>query len=93
MDAEGQPQSRAIEGRIVVGNGEALVLAAASGCGIAQLATWLIEEQLQRGELVEILPHLSTEGLALHLVWPRSREALPKVQALIELLSQALRLK
>ncbi|MCV4271843.1 LysR family transcriptional regulator [Pseudomonas capsici] len=93
VDAEGQPQSRAIEGRIVVGNGEALVLAAASGCGIAQLATWLIEEQLQRGELVEILPHLSTEGLALHLVWPRSREALPKVQALIELLSQALRLK
>ncbi|MBX8533349.1 LysR family transcriptional regulator [Pseudomonas cichorii] len=91
VDAQGQPETRAIEGRIVVGNGEALVAAATSACGIAQLATWLIEDQLQRGELVEILPHLSTDGLPLHLAWPRSREALPKVKALIELLALSLK--
>ncbi|MBC3954845.1 LysR family transcriptional regulator [Pseudomonas triticifolii] len=90
-DAQGQPETRVIEPRIVVGNGEALVAAVTSGFGIAQLATWLIKDQLQRGELVEILPDLSTEGLALHLAWPRSREALPKVHGLIELLSGALR--
>ncbi|WP_122413905.1 LysR family transcriptional regulator [Pseudomonas viridiflava] len=91
VDAQGQPETRAVEARIVVGNGEAQVAAVTSACGIAQLATWLIKDQLQRGELVEILPHLATDGLALHLAWPRSRESLPKVQGLVALLSSALR--
>ncbi|WP_439894730.1 LysR family transcriptional regulator [Pseudomonas syringae] len=91
VDAQGQPETRAVEARIVVGNGEAQVAAVTSACGIAQLATWLIKDQLQRGELVEILPHLATDGLALHLAWPRSRESLPKVQGLVALLSGALR--
>ncbi|MFJ4141681.1 LysR family transcriptional regulator [Pseudomonas sp. NPDC089734] len=91
-DAQGQRETRAMDGRIVVGNAEAVVAAVTSACGIAQLATWLIRDQLQRGELVEILPHLSTDGLALHLAWSRSRESLPKVQVLIERLSEALRL-
>ena len=93
VDAQGQPETRAVEARIVVGNGEAQVAAVTSGCGIAQLATWLIKDQLQRGELVEILPHLATDGLALHLAWPRSRESLPKVQGLVALLSGALRVE
>ncbi|MGV8920031.1 MAG: LysR family transcriptional regulator [Pseudomonas sp.] len=78
--------------RMVIGNGEAMVAAVSAGCGIAQLATWLINEQLQRGELVEVLPHLATKGLTLYLAWPRSREALPKVHALVEQLSAALTL-
>jgi len=93
VDAQGQPETRAVEARIVVGNGEAQVAAVTSACGIAQLATWLIKDQLQRGELVEILPHLATDGLALHLAWPRSRESLPKVQGLVALLSGALRVE
>ncbi|WP_122501139.1 LysR family transcriptional regulator [Pseudomonas viridiflava] len=91
VDAQGEPETRAVEARIVVGNGEAQVAAVTSACGIAQLATWLIKDQLQRGELVEILPHLATDGLALHLAWPRSRESLPKMQGLVALLSGALR--
>ncbi|VVM80618.1 HTH-type transcriptional regulator DmlR [Pseudomonas fluorescens] len=93
VDAQGEPETRAVEARIVVGNGEAQVAAVTSACGIAQLATWLIKDQLQRGELVEILPHLATDGLALHLAWPRSRESLPKVQGLVALLSGALRVE
>ncbi|WP_122846574.1 LysR family transcriptional regulator [Pseudomonas viridiflava] len=93
VDAQGEPETRAVEARIVVGNGEAQVAAVTSACGIAQLATWLIKDQLQRGELVEILPHLATDGLSLHLAWPRSRESLPKVQGLVALLSGALRVE
>lgn len=76
-----------------MGNGEAQVAAVTRACGIAQLATWLIKEQLPSGELVEILPHMATHGLALHLAWPRSREPLPKVHALVEWLSAALRVE
>ncbi|MCD5996644.1 LysR family transcriptional regulator [Pseudomonas sp. CDFA 602] len=93
VDAQGQPESRAVNARLVVGNGEAQVTAVTGACGIAQLATWLIKDQLARGELVEILPQLATEGLGLHLAWPRSRESLPKVHALVELLSGALRME
>lgn len=93
VDEQGQPETRVIEARLVIGNGEAQVAAVTRGHGIAQLATWLIKKELASGELVEILPHMATHGLALHLAWPRSREALPKVQALVEWLSAALRVE
>lgn len=91
VDAQGQPETRVVEPRLVIGNGEGQIAAITRGGGIAQLATWLIKDKLDSGELVQILPHLTTQGLALHLAWPRSREALPKVRALVELLSKTLR--
>jgi len=90
VDETGQVESRTVNGRIVIGDAEAGVAAVASGLGIGQLATWLINDRLRRGELIEILPHLATEGLPVHLVWLRSRESLPKVQALLEMLSAQL---
>lgn len=93
VDQHGQPETRTVEPRLVVGSGEGMTAAATHGSGIAQLATWLIKDKLDSGELVEILPHLTTQGLALHLAWPRSREALPKVHGLVEWLSAALRVE
>ena len=92
VDETGQTELRLVQGRIVVGNGEAQVAAVVAGSGVAQLATWLIKDQLQRGELVEILPHLATEGLDLHLAWPRKRESLPKVHQMVERLCAVLRM-
>ncbi len=83
-------EHRTMEGRIVLGSAEAQVGAVKAGFGIAQLATWLIKDELARGELVEIMPELATEGLALHLVWPRSRQLSPKVDALLALLTSGL---
>lgn len=89
---EGPVERRVPLARVVVGNGEAQVGAVVAGCGVAQLATWLIEDELRRGALVEILPPLATPGLPLHLVWQRSRQLLPKVAALLELLGSGLRI-
>ena len=61
-----------------------------AGCGIAQLPTWLIKQQLADGSLVQVLPHLASEGLAINLVWPKSRQALPKVSALLDALAAGL---
>lgn len=83
---------RVMDGRIVLGSAEAQVEAVKAGFGIAQLATWLIAAELERGVLVEILPALATDGLPLHLVWPRSRQLSPKVDALLELLTDGLRI-
>ncbi|MGV8936039.1 MAG: LysR family transcriptional regulator [Allorhizobium sp.] len=85
-------ERRVMDGRITVGSAEAQVRAVAAGFGIAQLATWLIEDNLKSGALVEILPQMATEGLPLHLVWPRSRQLSPKVDSMITVLAEGLRI-
>ncbi|MDR0259416.1 MAG: LysR family transcriptional regulator [Comamonas sp.] len=75
------------EGRMVVGNAEAQLAAVKAGCGIAQLATWLVREDIASGALVQLCPALATDGLPLNLVWPVGRQLLPKVDAALQCLS------
>ncbi len=89
----GRIEEYPMEARIVLGSAEAQVGAVKAGFGIAQLATWLIKDELERGELVEVLPELATVGLPLHLVWRRSRQLTPKVDALLEALTEGLRIE
>lgn len=86
----GEIERRAIAAKFVVGDGEGLAIAVSAGCGIAQLPSWLIERQLEEGTLVEVLPQLATDGQAINLIWLKSRQALPKVSALLEALAAGL---
>ena len=83
-------ERRVMPAHCIVGDGEAQVITVLAGCGIAQLPTWLIHTQLREGALVEVLPHLASEGLAINLVWPKNREGLPKVRAMLEALAAGL---
>lgn len=93
VTAEGPPERRIVESRIVVGHGEAQLDAVAAGLGVAQLATWLAQQHLADGRLLPILPHLDAEGLPLHLVWPVSKQLLPKVDGLLRHLGEHLRVR
>lgn len=86
----GDMERRIIHPHITVGDGEGEVMAAVAGLGIAQLPTWLVQRHLDAGSLVEVLPALATDGLAMNLVWLKSREGLPKVQALLAYLGERL---
>jgi DNA-binding transcriptional LysR family regulator len=90
---DGPAERHAIEGRIVVGHGDAQVEAVLAGCGIAQLATWLVDEHLLTGRLVQLRSEVATDGLPLHLVWPRSRQLLPKVDGLLNYLTEKLSIR
>ena len=83
----GEMERRVMHPHIAVGDGEGEVMAVLAGLGVAQLPTWLAQTHLDSGRLVEVLPHLATDGLPMNLVWLKSREALPKVSALIAYLS------
>ncbi|WP_339488597.1 LysR family transcriptional regulator [Pseudomonas sp. EL_65y_Pfl2_R95] len=83
----GDMERRVMSAHIAVGDGEGEVMAALAGLGIAQLPTWLTQCHLDAGTLVEVLPQLATDSLPMNLVWLKSRERLPKVQALLEYLS------
>jgi DNA-binding transcriptional LysR family regulator len=89
----GPLERRAIESRIVVGHGEAQLDAVVAGMGIAQLATWLADPYIAEGKLVPILEEHAVDGLPLHLVWPISKQLLPKVDCLLKLLAEKLRIR
>lgn len=72
---------------MALGDVDAQLQAVRSGLGVAQMPTWLIRDALARGELEIILPHVQPDGLALTLVWPRRKQLLPKVDALLCALS------
>ncbi|QRX82716.1 LysR family transcriptional regulator [Glaciimonas sp. PAMC28666] len=88
----GHTERRVMSGRIAIGDGEGEVIAAVAGHGIAQLPTWLVKHELEKGTLVEVLSNLATDGLALNLVWLKSRQSLPKVSVLLEALAAGLTL-
>jgi len=89
---DGQRLQRQISDCLTIGDGEALVKATVAGAGIAQLATWLVADQIKQKTLVPILPKYATDGLSLHILWPRTRDGVPKVRALLDLLTTALEL-
>lgn len=85
---DGHPQWRNMPHRMALGDVDAQVQAVCAGLGVGQMPSWLICEPLARGELEIILPMHQPDGLMLTLVWPRRKQLLPKVDALLDALSQ-----
>jgi len=89
----GPTERRAVECRAVVGHGEAQLDAVVAGLGVAQMATWLVGDALRAGQLVPLLPGQDIDGLPLHLVWPRSKQLLSKVDGLVKHLARHLQIR
>ncbi|MDF7658679.1 LysR family transcriptional regulator [Erwiniaceae bacterium L1_54_6] len=85
---DGHLQWRNVPHRMALGDVDAQVQAVCAGLGVGQMPSWLVREQLARGDLEIILPAHQPDGLALTLVWPRRKQLLPKVDALLSALSQ-----
>ncbi|MEN4825776.1 LysR family transcriptional regulator [Pseudomonas sp. P39-UII1] len=77
-------EQRIVPGRIAIGNAEGQLALVLAGLGVAQLPTWLVQEHLDAGTLVQILPELTTDGLPINIAWPKSRQSQPKVRALVD---------
>jgi DNA-binding transcriptional LysR family regulator len=66
-------------------NGEAVRDACANGLGITLSSTWCCYQQLQRGELVEVLKDYPlVSNTAIWAVYPSSRLLAPKVRVFID---------
>lgn len=66
-------------------NGEAIRDACIQGLGITINSTWSAYQQLQSGELVEVLPDYPlVSDAAIWAVYPTSRQLAPKVRAFID---------
>ncbi|QTF10790.1 LysR family transcriptional regulator [Brenneria izadpanahii] len=78
---------------IVASDAEAQLAYVREGLGIAQLATWLVQDDLRDGTLVEVMAEQAADGLPLHLLWPVARQLTPKVSVLARLLETQLRIR
>lgn len=73
------------KGRFRTDNGEALREACVAGIGIAINSTWSVYQQIERGELVEILGDTPlVSNTAIWAVYPSARLLAPKVRAFID---------
>jgi len=83
-------ERRVVTPRLIVGDAEAQTAAVLAGLGIAQQATWLVQEHLASGAIVEVLADHATPGLPLFLAWPLARQLTTRTGTLLQELKQRL---
>jgi DNA-binding transcriptional LysR family regulator len=73
------------QGRFRADNGESVRDACVQGLGITICSVWIAYEQLQNGQLIQVLPDYELESnTAIWAVYPSSRQLAPKVRAFID---------
>jgi DNA-binding transcriptional LysR family regulator len=72
--------------RFTADNGAALVPAVLAGLGIAMLPTFLVGEQIAKGELVVLMPDYPMPEAGVYVVRPPGGSAPCKVRALIDIM-------
>jgi DNA-binding transcriptional LysR family regulator len=74
-----------------VNHGPALLDLAAAGAGLCQVLDFMLDERVRDARLVEVLAEYSAEGPPVHALCIPGRQSVPRVQALLQLLSEELR--
>lgn len=74
--------------RYITTDMQALLAAALAGVGVVQLPALMLDQHLERGELVTVLPDYPPRRELIHLVFPSRRGLLPAVRALIDFLAE-----
>jgi DNA-binding transcriptional LysR family regulator len=74
------------QGRFKADNGVALIAAAVAGIGIAALPNDLIQEHLDTGALVQVMPHHPIPEHGIYVVRPPGQHPSRKVRVLTEML-------
>ncbi|MBR0991824.1 LysR family transcriptional regulator [Bradyrhizobium japonicum] len=88
IDRKGAPVSVRISGSFVTNSGEALRKVALEGAAICLMAGFLIQDDLEAGHLVRLLPELRTIELSMNAVYPHRHHLSAKVRTFIDLLAQ-----
>lgn len=77
-----------MESGVRLGDGEALVHAATMGLGLIQVPSYIAEEAVREGKLVEILKDCRPAPMPISLVYPSHRHIPPRVRALADALAE-----
>ncbi len=69
---------------VSVNESRTFVTAATRGLGIAQLPRFMIRNELESGELIQVLPEWNREPLGLYIVYPPNRHLSNKVRVFVD---------
>ncbi len=84
MTENGSISEIAPEATLIVNDGRAVVDAAISGLGIAQIFERVAASHVASGELVHVLPQADARGPAVHALIPAGRSMAPKTRVVLE---------
>jgi LysR family transcriptional regulator for bpeEF and oprC len=77
---DGQVVRRRLAGPFAVNDADAYVSCGLQGLGLIQAATYMVQEHLASGALVEVLAHLPSVPMPVSLVYPQGRIASPRLR-------------
>jgi DNA-binding transcriptional LysR family regulator len=75
--------------RLVTEDMVALRLAVLGGVGVCQFPTFVVQDDLQAGRLIDVLPNWTPKAGIIHAVFPSRRGLLPSVRTLLDYLAEA----
>ena len=87
---DGSDQTVAVSGSFRSNSGETNLALVLAGQGITQIPVWMVDEHLQRGQLVQLLSDYGTDDMPINIVYPQSRYLPLKVRCFIDFLSDRL---
>ena len=87
LDRKGTPASVRISGSFVTNSGEALRKVALEGAAVCLTAGFLIQDDLEAGRLVRLLPEYRTVELSMNAVYPHRHHLSAKVRTFIDLIA------
>ncbi len=87
---QGHKQTLQINPRISVSDATALKSLCLNGSGLGVLPSYLIEDEIASGDLVQALDELQFNDHHFYAVYPRHKEGLPTIKALLESLKEGL---
>lgn len=88
LQGPGGEQSYVLSRVLCCNNGDMLRLAVLGDQGIAKLPVFIVADELERGEVREVLPNHRPPTLALSAIYPRHRHLSAKVRLFVELVEK-----
>jgi DNA-binding transcriptional LysR family regulator len=88
LDRKGVPAAVRVAGNLISNSGETLRHAALGGIGIALAAGFLVQDDLESGRLIRLLPEYRPVELSMNAVYPHRHHLSTKVRIFIDKLVQ-----
>ena len=87
---KGKARNIRVKGNFSCNSGPVLVDAALKGMGIVQLPDYYVQEYINQGQLIELLPNYREPDDAVWALYPQNRHLSPKVRMLVDYLAKEL---
>ena len=87
VDRKGMPASVRVSGNLITNSGETLRTAALYGGAICLAAGFLVQDDLEAGRLVRLLPEYRPVEFAMNAVYPHRHHLSAKVRTFIDMLA------